>query len=422
MNHLRETVLDTSPYSFVVLGMVATALILGVVACVLGHRRRSWAGLPGQLAVAAGSLVLLADGFVVATTQSWRSVVTYHLLQSTRATGDHVDADSALILGICVQFAGFVFIGALVLLALTLVTLGLALSWRTEAMRGHRSAALSRLRSIAMLLPAWPAAAGLLFYGLRMNEGYMAVTDVEPGMKTLELLRSIDGAYPILGAARGGLLWLVALGVLAAVVVSRRGALRPVSSGRLAASLLVFFAGLLAFASTRGHAADRRPLPILPNVANASYASKVPSVSPCPPIESAPVLEFEKDFVRFDSSPVEPEEFQAHFYGALNQYPLLHAGRPMPYLIVVADRATPTHRIIPYLQKLEGGTTILVASATSHPVLSKTLGTIARYESCGRTFRLIGRETATPLTRYRNWSDVAAAINRNSEILEAAPW
>jgi len=84
MNTLREDVIDTSPYSFVVLGVAATALVLGVAAFVLGHRRRIWKGLPGQLAVAAGALVLLASGFVVAAAQAQRSVVIYQLLESTR--------------------------------------------------------------------------------------------------------------------------------------------------------------------------------------------------------------------------------------------------------------------------------------------------------------------------------------------------
>ena len=169
--------------------------------------------------------------------------------------------------------------------------------------------------------------------------------------------------------------------------------------------------------------ADRHPLAILPHVAHASYASKAPSISPCQPTESAPVLEFANDFVRLDSSHVNPNEFQAHLVTVSNNYALDHTGRPMPFLIVMADRATPIVRIIPYLQKVPEGTTILVASTTSRAVLSKTLGTIARYEFCGRTFRLIYRKTATPLSRYRSWSDVAAAISRsNSEILETAPW
>jgi hypothetical protein len=423
MNELREIVLDTGPRSFAVLGVAATALILGVVACVLGHRRRSWTGLPGHFALAAGSLVLLASGFVVAAVQGWRSVVIFQLLQSTRAAEGDADAERAVILGTSVQFAGFVFIGALVLLALIVASLGLALSWRTEAMRGHRSLAMSRLRAVALLLPAWPAAAGLLLYGLRLNDGYTAVTYVEPFKKTTELLRSIDGAYPIIEAARVALLVLVGLGAIATVVVSRRAARRPVSSARLAASVLIFLAGLFAFTSTRRQAADRRPLPILPNVVDAAYANKMPSISPCLSGEPAPALEFTSDLVRLNGTPADADdEFRDHLLVFRIQYPLLHAGRQMPFLIVEAEPAASTNRIIPYLQKLTEDTTILVASATSHPVLSKTLGTIARYQFCGRMIRLTFRETATPLSRYRSWSDVAAAINRSSEVLEVTPW
>ena len=421
MNQLRETVVDTGPYSFVIVGMAAMALILGVVACVLGHRRQIWTGLPGQLAVAAALLVLLASGFMVAVVQAWRSVVVYQLLQNA-GTAEFVRAQTVN-LGIRVQFAGLVFIGALILLALTVMSLGMTLSWRTDAIRGQRSVAASRLYGSALLLPAWAAAAGALLYGLRMNKGFWDVAGTEPAMKSAELLRSIDGAYSIIDAARVGLLVLAALGSITTVVLWMRGALRPVSSVRIAASVSVFIAGLFAFTSTRGLAADRHPLPILPHVAHASYASKAPSLWPCQPTESAPVLEFANDFVRLDSSQVDPNEFQAHLVTAGNNYALDHAGRPMPFLIVMADRATPIDRIIPYLQKVPEGTTILVASTTSRAVLSKTLGTIARYEFCGRTFRLIYRKTATPLSRYRRWSDVAAAISRsNSEILEAAPW
>jgi hypothetical protein len=422
MTELRETVLDTSPRSFVALGMATAALILGVVACVLGQRRASWTGLPGRLAVAAGSLALLASGFVIAAVQAWRSVVIHHLLPSTRRPEEYVNAH-LVNLGIRVQFAGLVFIGALMLLALTMLSLGLALSWRTEMMRGHRSLALSRLRTVALLLPVWPAAAGLLVYGLRMNEGFMGVAGTDPAMKTAELLRAIDGAYPTIQTARIGLLLLVALGAIGTVVTWRRGAFRPVSSVRLAAGVFVFLAGLVALTVTRGQAADRRPLPILPHVADASYANKVPSVSPCLPPESAPALEFTNDIVRLNGSPVDPDdEFRDHLLVARINHPLLRAGRSMPYLIVEATRATPTDRIIPYLQKLTEDTTVLVASATSRPFLSKTLGTIARYEYCGRPFRLSYEPTATHLSRYRTWSDVAAAISRSAEVLEFTAW
>jgi hypothetical protein len=417
LQDLRETVVDAGPYSFVVLGVAAAALILGVVACVLGHRRRLWKGLPGRLAVAAVSLVLLALGFVVAAAQDRRSVVIDQLLLNSAAVNYGGDATRMVNLGIRVQFAGLVFLGGLMLLALTVVTLGLTLSWRTEAISRRRTLAMSRLRAIALLLPAWPPAAGFLVYGLRMNKGFWGVAGVDPSMKTAELLRSIDGAYPIIEAARIGLLLLVALGAITAVVAWRRGALRPVSSVRLAAGALVFLAGLFAFAASRGQAADRHPLPILPYVADAPYASKVPSVSPCLPLESAPVLKFTNDLVKLDWAPVDPDEFRDRLAALLNNDALLHGGRPMPPLIVEADPATPTDRIIPYLRKVDD-MTILVASATSRPFLSKTLGTIARYEFCGRTFRLVYKETATRLDRYRTWSDVAAAVSRNPGILE----
>jgi hypothetical protein len=421
MNDLRETVLDTAPYSFLLLGATAAALILGAVACLLGHRRRRWRGLPGHLALAAGSVVLLVLGCGVAAGHAWRSVVIRELLQSTRPADGDVNA-AMVNLGIRVEFAMLVFIGALTLLALAMVALGLTLSWRTEAMRGQQSPAASRLTTIALLLPICPVAAGVLLYGLRMNGGFMAVAATAPSMKTVELLQSIDGAQSILEPARVALLLLVALGSIATVVSWGRGALRPVSSVHLAASALLFLAGLFAFTATRGHAADRRPLPILPHATDASYASKVPSMSPCPPTESAPTLEFASDFVRLDWSHVNPDDFQAHFETARNNYRLLHDGRPMPFLILVADRATPTARIVPYLQKVPDGTAVLVASATSHPVLSKTLGTIPRYEFCGRTFNLTYRETATHLSRYGSWSDVAAAVSGDSNSLQLAPW
>ena len=421
LEDLQETVVDASPYSFVVLGVAAAALILGVVACVLGHRRRIWKGLPGQLAMAAGSLVLLASGFVVAAAQAQRSSVIY---QSTLPWESTLRDSRMVNLAIRVQFAGSVFLGGLMLLALTMVTLGLTLSWRTETIRAHRSLAMSRLRAVALLLPVWPPAAGLLLYGLRMNKGFWDVAWVDPSMKSAALFRWMDGAYPIVAAARAGLLLVVAVGAITAVVAWRRGALGPVSSVRLASSVLVFLAGLSAFTVTRGHAADRRPLPVLPHGVGASYASRVPSVSPCPPAEPAPFLEFRDDFVRLNGSPYAPDdEFRDHLVTLRNNYGLLHGtDRPMPYLIVEAAPATPIDRIIPYLQKLTEDTTILLASASPHPSLSKTLGMIPRYEFCGRTFRVLFEQTATPLSRYRNWSDVAATVSRNSEILQVAPW
>jgi hypothetical protein len=373
--------------------------------------------LPGQLAVAAGALVLLASGFVVAAAQAQRSVVIYQLLESTRTAEGYLKDEGIANLGIHVQFVGLVFLGALLLLTLTVVALGLTLSWRADAIGRHRS-----LNAVALLLPAWPPAAGLLLYGLRLHKGFWGTPGVDAATKTADILRSIDGAYPIIEAARVGMLLLVAVGAITAVVAWRRAPLRPVSSVRLAAAVLVFVAGLSAFIATRGHAADRHPLPILSHAMDTSYASKVPSISPCPPAESAPALEFNNDVVRFNGRPADPDDFRTRFVVDRNDYALLHAGRQLLFLVIEADRATPIDRIIPYLQKALEGTTVLIASAASRPILSKTLGTVARYEYCGRTFRLGYEQTATPLSRYRSWSDVAAAVSRDAEIVEMAPW
>ena len=82
-------------------------------------------------------------------------------------------------------------------------------------------------------------------------------------------------------------------------------------------------------------------------------------------------------------------------------------------------KGTTLARIIPYLQKRPDALWMM-ASIWEEPHPTRTLGTILRYQYCGRDFKL--SETAPPISRYQTWGALAAAIDRSSTTFEAAPW
>jgi len=148
----------------------------------------------------------------------------------------------------------------------------------------------------------------------------------------------------------------------------------------------------------------------------------LPRFARCPIQDhSIPLLTFAAQTVKLDFEEVDPRSFSDGLTVMQNNYPLLHPGETFsgPLALVVATKGTTLARIIPYLQKRPDGLWMM-ASIWEEPHPTRTLGTIRRYQHCGRDFKL--SETAPPISRYQTWGALAAAIDRSSTTFEAAPW
>jgi hypothetical protein len=234
----------------------------------------------------------------------------------------------------------------------------------------------------------------------------------------------LQQAYHLLRLMRGSIVVSGAAGLVSAIAWARSAGVRPASRTHLAMVGAIFVAGLGAFVSARVHAADRTPLPILTSNQRNSfgivYSQEMPRFSRCaPPSEAAPVLEFSPDKVLFDRGLVGPGELKDKLATQRSLFPLLHPGTPLPApaLLVLADVATPTDRVIPYLERA-GDIEIFIVGSNPHPFASRTLGIIDRREFCMRAFSL--RQDGVPLSSYRTWRDLSLAVERSAPVLGIA--
>ena len=319
--------------------------------------------------------------------------------------------DSALVEGVQTQVTGLVVAGAL-----TIAVLG----WLLWIARRPRTSS-RELGWAGLFLPALPAAVGVLAYGWAVSRGYRGVAGMDVGLKLEYLRQSLEASGVYLKMARVATWLAVGLAAVAGFVWARHG--RAVSRKRMAAAAALCGVGALAFAATRQQAADGVPLPILENgVVEFPSFEQVPRLANCSrQMESLPVLRFGPDAVTVDGSVVEPDGFRDHLMVTRANHQLIHQGRPAPatLAVVVARAGTPLARIIPYLQKGASGAWMM-ASIAAHPYQSKTLGVVPRYQHCGRIFQL--SESATPISHYSTWADLAKAIDHSPAALELAPW
>lgn len=172
---------------------------------------------------------------------------------------------------------------------------------------------------------------------------------------------------------------------------------------------------------TRAHAADRVPLPILTsnqrNSLGIVYAQRLPRFSRCLQAPAgAPVLELSGNEVLFNRGLVSPGELAKKLATHRDLLPLLHPGEPLPApaLLVLADVATPTDKVIPYLERAAEIEIFMVGSAP-RSVASRTLGVIDRREFCSRAFSL--RANGAPLSAYPTWGDLALAVERSAAVI-----
>jgi hypothetical protein len=273
----------------------------------------------------------------------------------------------------------------------------------------------------ALWLALLPACLGILLYSWALASGFDGAAGDDPSLKTAHLREILENSHRWLDRARLAT-WLVVGAIAIAMLAWTRRSGTGSSRGMLiAAGILV--TGVLAFALTRKQAADQSPLLVLPAVIDdVRPFEDVPRLARCPILDhSIPLLTFGAQTVKLDWEEVDPDSFANQLTVMQNNYPLLHPGEVFsgPLAQVVATNETTLARIIPYLQKRPDGLWMM-ASIWEEPHPTRTLGTIRRFQYCGRDFKL--SETAPPISRYQTWGALAAAIDRSPTTFEAAPW
>jgi hypothetical protein len=411
MSYLATAFRDCAAHAAAALGAAGLGLVLLLIAAVSGNR-----------AAARGYLVSLTAGtvsFAVAIAAAIVTVWTGRLDLVGATMPDQSKHDLTVIFrDIQLQVLGISLVGAVTLLFFIAGALLILTTRRDPAGQSRRQ----QLCLVAVwLLPLLPAAAGALAYGLRLGNDLAALSFTPASTKTMILFRSMQESRGVLDGARVGLGVTVALALAFATFRSKHGgALMTASRAKTVGSRILFASGLAVFLLTRGHAADRAPLPLLAGGSmDASRASKLPQLSRCrAPTRPGPVLTFDRDEVTLDRSPVDPLEFQERIETMRSSYPLLHQGRTPPVLaIVLATPATPLARMIPYLQRVGVGE-VDVATAVRSDFQSRTLGQIERYQYCGQPFRLTPDGKA--ISDHGSWSKLSAAVAESETLLELA--
>ena len=273
----------------------------------------------------------------------------------------------------------------------------------------------------ALLLALLPACLGVLIYGWAFASGLHDAAGIDPALKNAHVRDLVENSHRWLDRARLATWLVVGAIAIATLAWTRRSGPGSTRGMLIAAGILV--TGILAFALTRKQAADQSPLPVLPAVVeDVRVFEDVPRLARCPIQDHAiPSLRFNAQTVKLEGREVDPGSFADRLTSMQANYPTLHPGEAFsgPLALVVATKGTTLARILPYLQK-RADALWMMASIWEEPHPTRTLGTIRRYQHCGRSFVL--SETAPPISRYQTWGALAAAIDRSSTTFEAAPW
>jgi len=313
--------------------------------------------------------------------------------------------------GLSPQLTGLTIAGALAIGAIVVACLGRFVAGRRAPRDGAPWPAL--------LLALLPACLGVLLYSGALASGFDAAAGADPAVKNAHLREILENSHRWLDRARLATWLVVGAIAIATLAWTRRSGPGSTRGMLIAAGILV--TGVLAFALTRKQAADRSPLPVLPSVIDdVRPFEDLPRLARCPIQDhSITLLTFGAQTVKLDLREVDPGSFADRLTVIQINYPTLHPGEVFSGPLVVASKGTTLARIIPYLQKRPDGLWMM-ASIWEEPYPTRTLGTIRRYQHCGREFKL--SETAPPISRYQTWSALAAAIDRSSTTFEAAPW
>lgn len=418
MSRLFQTFVDAAPFSWIAAGMgvALTSLLLAVLLRARLARPQRWLAFPVLCSLA----LLTAAAVAIASVEVGRRDVAAQLGMREA----FVSADSVVIArGIARQLTGLVLLGPVALASLASAGL---LRW---ALRRRPAVPTSRATIVlgaTLVLPLIIGALGASIYGLRVHSAFHAQWD--PISWEPAVFHRLQQTRHLLTLLRAGIVASAGAGLIAAVVWARSAGTRPLGRSRVATASAIFAAGLGAFVSTRGRAAER-PLPILTSNQRDDlshfgivYSQEMPRFSRCQPLsDPAPMLEFSGKDVLFDRVQVSPEEFRDKLDTYRRLFPLLHPGKTVPpsTLLVLADVVTPIDRTIPYLLYADllypGKVEIVMVGSNPLSFASKTLGLIERHEFCSRVFSL--REDAVPLSRYRTWRDLAEAVDRSAAVL-----
>jgi len=363
-----------------------------------------------RLALTLSGLLAAASVVVaIVMVESGRSAIAGYVLVLP-APGD---ITQVFVRGFYPQLRGLTIAGALALGAILMACIGRFVIGRRVPRDGSPWPAL--------LLALLPACLGVLLYSWAVTSGFESAAGDDPSLKAAHLREILENSHRWLDRARLAAWVVVGAIAIATLAWTRRSGPGSTRGMLIAAGIMV--TGVLAFALTRKQAADQSPLPVLPSVIDdVRPFENLPRFARCPiQNHSIPLLTFAAQTVKLDFEEVDPRSFSDGLTVMQNNYPLLHPGETFsgPLALVVATKGTTLARIIPYLQKRPDGLWMM-ASIWEEPHPTRTLGTIRRYQHCGRDFKL--SETAPPISRYQTWGALAAAIDRSSTTFEAAPW
>jgi len=415
MSPLFQRLVEAAPFTWI----SAAGMGLALVSCLLMWLLRARLATPRRRPMVPILLCVLALLTATGTAIAGVEVGRRDLAEQLVGREAPEVASDIIARGIARQLVCLALLGPIALVSL--LSAGL-LRWVLKGQAVWPSRTTVAL-GMAVVLPMIIGTLGASIYGLWVHAGYVAITYVDPPSKEPAMFERLQQAYHLLRLMRASIVVSAGAGLVSAIVWARSAGARPAGRTHLAMAGAIFVAGLGAFVSARVHAADRTPLPILTNNQRNSfcivYSQEMPRFSRCAPSEGAPVLEFSPDKVLFDRGLVSPGELNDKLATQRSLFPLLHPGAPLPApaLLVLADVATPTDRVIPYLERA-GEIEILIVGSNPHPFASRTLGLIDRREFCLGAFSL--RQDGVPLSAYQTWRDLSLAVERSAAVLGIA--
>jgi hypothetical protein len=220
-----------------------------------------------------------------------------------------------------------------------------------------------------------------------------------------------------LQAARLVILALAVLSTAAVLTFVRRG--RGPSAPRIAAPVMVFVAGLAAFAFTRAEAHDERsPMPLRPGTERApssdAHALLLPGARGCEPLlDDGPLLAWDGGRWTLDGVETsDPAQVATALGWKRNLWQQIHPGEPFPGVMVAAIPAsTPLDVVRPMLSavRAQGFPTVDVVEVL--PVEHWPTSTLGDVPYHPRSCRVrLAADQALPSAR--TWGELAAALSR----------
>jgi hypothetical protein len=416
MSTFFQSFADAAPFSWIAatMGAVVASWLLAVLLRARLATPRRWLGFPILCSLA----LVITTAAAIAAVEIGRRDVAGQL--GTRQELFNV-ASNVISRGIARQFAGLALLGPIALVFLVSASL---LRWDLRERSAVPAPRARGALGVIVVLPLIIGAVGAFIYGLSVHAGWVGLAAVDPSEKERVMLERLQRADHLLTLLRASVVAAAGAGSIAAIAWARAAGARPLGRARVAMASVLFAAGLGAFVSTRGQAADR-PLQMLAynqrNSFGTVFSQEMPRFSRCPPLSAgAPVLEFSTSEVMFDGGQVSPEDIHDKLVTEQISFPLLHPGQPPrpPTMHVVADVATPIDRMLPYLA-YAGDVEIVMVGSNPRPFASRTLGVIERREFCFRAFSL-REDDGVPLSGYRTWRDLALAVDRSAAVLRIA--